>query len=584
MYNLHHIERGSMVFKVHDVIEPTEIASRAEPHLVRTRDGVRLATDVYLPRSGRPAEAILVRTPYDKASRYAGMSRTADFFNEAGYVLVVQDCRGKFRSEGATEPYVHDVVDAYDTVDWIVAQPWSNGVVGLLGPSYLGYTAWAGVATGHPAVRAAIPQATGQDMANMHVGSPWQLSPPNLLGLNDLVQIWTENRSFLLDLDFEQRPVDMVAQARAELGASAGVARLLEAAESGAWINPYGDRHPRFTTAIPILHWVEWFDPALAPLGLADYKGYRRSPGRPDLHYLRVNSADHGGFLLEDVPRRPANDPNVNDVAYDRRIEREAIDEIEFFDAFLRGKDSRWTDAARVRWHHGHGGWNDAPEWPARGIHEERLYLNPSRDPSGGHRLASEGTPTSSTISWAHDPTSPVPSSTNIEQIWTYLEDYPDCRDLVEREDVVAFRTEPLDVALDVAGEVGAVLSLSSTAPSMHVFLRLLDELPDGTLRAVSRGEAVVDQRSYGSRLRVSLLDCAYRWRAGHALVLLVAGSDYPYFLPHPGTAENPWFARNLKPAKHSLIVGRANGCFLSLRTSDRGGFGAADIGSADPS
>jgi putative CocE/NonD family hydrolase len=78
--------------------------------------------------------AAMVRTPCDKANRYTGLKHEARYYTDRGYAFIAQDVRGKVRSEGQTLPYHFDVRDAYDTIDWIVAQAWSSGRVGLKGP------------------------------------------------------------------------------------------------------------------------------------------------------------------------------------------------------------------------------------------------------------------------------------------------------------------------------------------------------------------------------------------------------------------------------------------------------------------
>src|SRR5215472_5517426 len=105
-------------------IGPAPLDPAAEQVLVRMRDGVTLATDVYLASDTTPRPAVLVRLPYDKCGRYTFMPQVAPHFTERGYVFVVQDVRGKFRSGGDTIPYVHEVSDGYDTIDWIATQAW----------------------------------------------------------------------------------------------------------------------------------------------------------------------------------------------------------------------------------------------------------------------------------------------------------------------------------------------------------------------------------------------------------------------------------------------------------------------------
>jgi uncharacterized protein len=139
--------------------------------MVRMRDGVRLATDVYVPRaagSGRMAArfpVILERTPYDKTapsrsertpSNPKPMSRAqvADFFVQRGYVVVYQDCRGRYKSEGAFVKYLSDGNDGYDTCAWILNQPWCDGRIGTMGLSYAAHTQGALGSAGAPGIAA----------------------------------------------------------------------------------------------------------------------------------------------------------------------------------------------------------------------------------------------------------------------------------------------------------------------------------------------------------------------------------------------------------------------------------------------
>src|SRR5215475_6763285 len=144
-------------------IGPAPVDALADQVMVSCRDGVRLATDVYLP-AGNRHPAVLVRLPYDKCGRYTFMPQLAPWFTERGYAFVVQDVRGKFRSEGQTVPYVHEVYDGYDTLEWIVRQPWSDGTVGMFGDSYYGVTQWDAAAGGHPALRAIVPRVTSAQL------------------------------------------------------------------------------------------------------------------------------------------------------------------------------------------------------------------------------------------------------------------------------------------------------------------------------------------------------------------------------------------------------------------------------------
>src|SRR5690606_30461374 len=133
-------------------------------HFVTTRDGIRLSTDLYFPADiEEKLPVILIRTPYDKRTwrqGSAGYPQTQVLVN-AGYVVAIQDVRGKFESEGRYAPMWKDDVDEYDTVDWLIEQPWSDGKVGRYGCSYMGDNQVMAAVLQHPAVKALIPQSSG---------------------------------------------------------------------------------------------------------------------------------------------------------------------------------------------------------------------------------------------------------------------------------------------------------------------------------------------------------------------------------------------------------------------------------------
>ena len=122
-----------------------------------TRDGVLLGADVYLPRGAPAAPAIVIRQPYGRRTPEMGLDVTGSFFARKGYACVVQDVRGKFSSGGVFEPMVNEVEDGYDTVDWVVSQPWCDGRVGCWGESYYGLTSYAAAVSGHPAIACIAP-------------------------------------------------------------------------------------------------------------------------------------------------------------------------------------------------------------------------------------------------------------------------------------------------------------------------------------------------------------------------------------------------------------------------------------------
>ncbi|HEX4813658.1 MAG TPA: CocE/NonD family hydrolase, partial [Nonomuraea sp.] len=142
-------------------IGPEPVPHDATEVVIPMRDGVRLAADLYLTGSSRPGPVVLVRIPYDKGGAFGFMPPISRHFRARGYHVVVQDVRGKYRSEGVPEFAVNEVDDGYDTIQWLTEQVWCDGDVVMWGDSYYGYTTIAAAISGHPALKAFAPRVTG---------------------------------------------------------------------------------------------------------------------------------------------------------------------------------------------------------------------------------------------------------------------------------------------------------------------------------------------------------------------------------------------------------------------------------------
>src|SRR5271154_3801469 len=135
--------------------EPTYKVVVEKDQQMRTRDGVCLRADVYRPDAPGRFPVLLLRTPYDKGADMALTEK--DYFPLRGYVVVVQDTRGRFSSEGDFYPFVHEAQDGYDAVEWAAALPWSDGKLGMVGQSYLGLVQYHAASLRPPHLRVAAP-------------------------------------------------------------------------------------------------------------------------------------------------------------------------------------------------------------------------------------------------------------------------------------------------------------------------------------------------------------------------------------------------------------------------------------------
>ncbi len=125
------------------------------------RDGVRLVANIFRPDAEGKFPVIVVRTPYGKSS--SGQFRDARWFAEHGYVYLIEDCRGRHDSEGVFRPLRDEARDGYDTIEWAAAQPWSDGNVGTMGGSYLGWNQWLAATLRPPHLKAMIPLVSPPD-------------------------------------------------------------------------------------------------------------------------------------------------------------------------------------------------------------------------------------------------------------------------------------------------------------------------------------------------------------------------------------------------------------------------------------
>src|SRR5262245_58567479 len=132
---------------------------------MRTRDGTILYSDIYRPDADGRFPVLVLRTPYDRSQlTYADGSPTLHlaetrFFPQHGYVVVAQDVRGRYESEGPFYPYISEEADGYDTVEWAARLPWSNGRVAMTGKSYQGLTQYLAAPSRPPHLRAMAPMS-----------------------------------------------------------------------------------------------------------------------------------------------------------------------------------------------------------------------------------------------------------------------------------------------------------------------------------------------------------------------------------------------------------------------------------------
>ena len=319
-----------------DILGPAPVDPIATQHMVPMRDGVDLATDLYLPEGDGPFPAVLVRLPYDKNGRYCWMPFIARHFIARGYAFLAQDVRGKFRSGGDTLAFVNEVPDGYDSIDWIASQRWCNGDVGMWGDSYYGFTQWAAVASGHPALKAIVPRVTIIDIDS------WLEGVTPLYGAHYLAEYWTDHNTNEWPIDWSRRPLASVFDEGLEqLGVRcASFDYVLERSRGAARAPIYPGDHPSDVLRIPTLHGVGWFD-NITPPHMLDYEALMRNPETAPYQYLHAGSTDHENYQIEKAPIPERDDHATHDEALAEMLPRYLGPALDFFDAFLSGGSTR---------------------------------------------------------------------------------------------------------------------------------------------------------------------------------------------------------------------------------------------------
>ena len=357
-----------------DLVALSPIDERADQQLVEMRDGVRLATDVYLPEAGGRLPAVLVRTPYDKGADFTFLPRLARLFNNRGYAFVAQDVRGKARSEGPQEPFRHEVADGYDTIDWLVAQAWSNGAVGMFGDSYLGFTALAGAVGNHPGLRAIVPRMMGTERVS---GS----GPLSLLVVEWAALFWAASRHASYEIDWSIRPLSQVVPHSAGRAVPAvdELVAIHQSSPREAKRFMYGTPDPIGSIRIPTLHWTGYWD-VLASVTINDYLELQQKAARPAQHHLRLDAIDHEFYPVGYQGTPPGLGEPIPDAVLDELLPRYTDAALRFFDHHLCGRD---ITIPGVEFDVAYGREATSPGWPPTGTSNRRMHFGDLRRAPG---------------------------------------------------------------------------------------------------------------------------------------------------------------------------------------------------------
>ncbi len=551
--------------------------------MVPMRDGVRLATDVYLPREGEgPWPAIFVKTPYD-FNRIGGVQLDwAIAAIERGYAFIVQNERGRYYSEGEWEILGHPRTDGYDSLTWIADQDWSDGGVGTLGCSSSAEWQLALAAMNHPAHKAMIPMAAGagigrvgefQEQGNWYKGGVHQtlftvwlysvqqnVRPQFPAGLS---QAELQRLRKMYDLAPAMPEVDWKKQLRTlpasewlpAAGANAGPWAAFLARKPGdpAWLEG-GLYHDDEDFGVPAFWFNSWFDVSQGP-NLALYHHARKKASDREVRdgqYMLIAPTLHCGYY-----RIPEYDDLVAGELDVGKAWFPVYDEIfGFFDHYLKDQGDFAQKTARVRYYTiGRNAWSTADDWPPKTVRPVTWYLA-----SGGHansvfgdgRLVREAPGDAGSDTFTYDPMNPVPSLGGgvCCNSGASLGGSFDQRGIEARADVLVYTSDPLPAPVEVTGSVRPILYVSSDAKDTDFTVKLVDVWPDG--RAYNVDDTILRARyreGYDREvfmrdgevyeLQPTPLSTSWEFGEGHRIRVEIASSKFPQYMRNLNTGGN---------------------------------------------
>jgi putative CocE/NonD family hydrolase len=506
------------------------------------RDGTILRADAYRPAGAGPWPVLLARTPYGRADA-AVLARLNPISTAGrGYLVIVQDCRGRFGSDGIWEPLTHEACDGYDSVAWAARLPGSDGRVCMYGPSYLGHVQWAAIGAQPPALRAAVPEFTWADPHDGLIsrGGVYELG---------LVTQWTLTLGVnVLERRHADRPSDQHPQL-AELNAALeelNTAMYWELAADEplhrlALPIPSASRPALATTSVPTLTVAGWFDCFLQ--GSLDNHTRARAAGVTADLIVGPWSHDNqtGTFADTDFGASAADGIDDGASLHTR--------EIDWLDQQLNGRHTDEPPQVLV-FVMGADQWRRLPSWPPESV-QVPWYLRSDRGLSP-EPPAQDSPP----AVFHHDPDDPPPTHGGALLLPPRFPAGPlDQRHIEERDDVLTYTSEPLASPLEVIGRIIVHLAIDSTATTSHWVARLCDVDTDAVSRNITDG--IARTNAGANEAVIDLWSTAHVFRPGHRLRVQITSGCFPRWQRNPSAARQSVYHDAARPSRIILPVMR---------------------------
>jgi uncharacterized protein len=527
---------------------------------VKMRDGVILRGDIYRPDTDGKFPVLLQRTPYRRFS-WGNDIHFAQHAASLGYIVFLQDVRGRYTSDGEWRPFVHESEDGYDTIEWIAAQPYSNGKVGMFGGSYVGATQMLAAIANPPHLAGICPVVTA---SNYHEGWTYQggafeqwfnESWTSGLARDTLERKIERNPDKQEDvnvLPLSAYPILKLSPAITDTSASALAPYFLD------WLaHPNYDDYWKSISIedhfgqihVPALHMAAWYDIFLGG-SLRNYLGIKSSGGS--------EAARRGQRLIVVIGGHAGGGRKIGDVDFGPEAERFEEDEValHYYDFLFKGAQNEFATGKPVQiFVMGSNRWREESDWPLARAKTTKFFLHSQGAANswrGNGSLSTTMPGSESPDKFVYDPSTPVPTVGGpLCCDSDHLAAGPrDQHGVESREDVLVYSTAALEHELEVTGPVHLAFFGSSSAVDTDFTAKLVDVAPDGT--AINLTEGILRSRYRDSastpaplvpdavyQLTIDLWATSNVFKAGHRIRLEISSSNFPRFDRNLNTGES---------------------------------------------
>ena len=568
--------------------ELEEIAVIDQRVMMPMRDGIRLCTDIYRPKTEEPVPIIFSRTPYNFNSWVDGEHRTRTMKRalaavKRGYAYVVQNERGRYFSEGEWDILGVPLTDGYDAFSWMKNQPWSNGKIGTLGCSSTAEWQMAVAALDHPAHAAMVPQGFGAgvgrvgkyyEQGNWYRGGAQQMlftawlygvehdkfkpripagaTQEDLIRISRFYDLAPENPKVDMSEALKHLPVKDILQnihGKREIYDK----MIMRKPNDPDWYSG-GLYHDDMPFGVPSFWFASWYDVSISPN--LELFNYVRKNGVDkevrDNQYLVIAPTLHCAYTRATeetiVGERNVGDARLN---YDDLV-------YGWFDHWLKGERNGFLEELpRVQYYTmGMNKWQTAESWPPENVEMTTFYLSSkgrANTRNGDGRLVN--TPLKSkgqADAFTYDPMDPVPSyggnvccTGNAIKGGAY-----DQQDMELRDDILVYTSDPLEEGIEVSGFIESTLYVSSDVKDTDFTIKLIDVYPDG--RAYNLDETIQRARyreGYDKevfmeegevyKLELTPMSTSNYFDKGHRIRLEISSSNFPRFTRNLNTGGN---------------------------------------------